>query len=149
MEQVSNIQAININPATAGERDNLANCLQQNMPSLQLVDVKKSYALDGECQVTVYKPFGDETYFAIVDQNGRYPGEGRSARNVGRKEYSIVLDGEFQYQIDGVTQIVKQNESVAVGDGSRYSITGKGKLLVYIHDEPHGSTVIESQLDGT
>lgn len=102
----------------------------------------KEYQLSGGGTVKVYKPFGDGVYFAIVEMDGVYPEEGKVAQNIGREEYSVVLDGEFEYEIAGAKKMFKKGDAVLVGDGVKYKITGKGRDLVFVKDVPGGKTEI-------
>lgn len=113
---------------------------RQKMSNDPVISTK--YSLSGGGTVTVHKPFGSEHYIAIVEQDGRYPEPGKTARNVGRSEFSTVLEGRFEYIIDGTARILEANQSTMVPDGSRYSIEGTGKVLVVVHDMPGGKTEI-------
>lgn len=104
----------------------------------------KTYALSGGGSVTVHKPFGDSSYFAVVHQDGRYPEHGRIAENQGRAEYSSVLDGQFTYNVNGLTSILKKGDSILVPDGAEYFIEGKGSIIVFVQDSPDGQTAINN-----
>lgn len=104
---------------------------------------KEVYELSGGGKVEVFKPFGTENYFAIVTQNGRYPEAGKVAKNVGRDEFSLILDGEFEYNVDGQVTKLKKDQSLLVKDGSKYWINGQGRILVFVRDEKNGRTEIE------
>lgn len=98
--------------------------------------VVQKYDLSGGDTVEVHKPFGHEFYVAIATMNeNNYPGKGKIARNNGRTEYMLMLDGQMEFTHNGETRIVKQGESVMVGDGDTYSIIGNGRSLVFVHDE--------------
>lgn len=103
----------------------------------------KQYALSGDGVVRVYQPFGKEKYTALVEQRGRYPAQGKIARNKGRREFSVVVSGCFEYTVDGQKYSLEANDYITVGDGQRYSIEGDGKVIVFVADEENGSTLIE------
>ena len=106
-------------------------------------DCAKSYALSGGGVVTVYKPFGERNYSALVKQRGRYPEGAKFARNRGRREYSVVISGSFTYVVDGVSSVLEADDTILVGDGQRYCIDGTGTVLVMIEDQEGGATIIE------
>ncbi|MBN8550707.1 MAG: hypothetical protein J0M12_15440 [Deltaproteobacteria bacterium] len=106
-------------------------------------DVVKEYPLSGDGVVRVYKPFGNEKYIAVVEQHGRYPEAGKTARNHGRSEFSVIISGTFEYCVDGVQTTLKEKDHILVGDGQRYSIEGNGKALVFVTDREGGATLIE------
>jgi mannose-6-phosphate isomerase-like protein (cupin superfamily) len=106
-------------------------------------DIIKKYELSGGGTVRVCKPFGDNCYCAVVEQQGRYPEAGKIARNKGRREFSLILEGQFTYTIDGKRFELKTDGSILVDDGQTYGIQGKGKVLVMVQDQPGGTTQIE------
>lgn len=107
----------------------------------QLKPIK--YDLSGGSEVLVCKPFGERTYFAYVNMpTGRYPEEGKIAHNVGRDECSLVIEGKFFYQINEETITVEPGEMVLVKNGDRYSITGSGKVIVFVEDQTNGRTEV-------
>ncbi len=103
----------------------------------------KIYELSGGGEVSVYKPFGQNLYFALVTQHGRYPESGKIGKNVGRSEFSIVLEGKFKYCINGESTNLEKDQSVMVPDGAAYWIEGSGRILVMIDDKANGQTLIE------
>lgn|GEM_PF-2995257 len=109
------------------------------------IEVMKEYALSGDGVVRVYQPFGKEKYIALAEQCARYPEPGKIARNQGRSEFSLVLSGSFEYTIDGKKVTLKENDFITVAEGQRYSIEGKGKVLVFVTDDTGGATIIEEE----
>lgn len=108
-------------------------------------DCIKTYALSGGGTVRVCKPFSTQHYSALVEQNGRYPEVGKIARNKGRREFSLVIEGTFTYTVNGTVQTLGANEQILVKDGDRYTIDGCGKVLVVVEDQPEGCTLIEAE----
>lgn len=106
-------------------------------------DLMTEYPLSGDGVVRVYQPFGKEKYTALVEQNGRYPAAGKVARNSGRSEFSLVVEGCFEYSVDGTKLTLGVNDYVTVADGQRYSIEGSGRILVFVSDQTGGTTLIE------
>lgn len=107
-------------------------------------DAVQMYELSGGGSVRVCKPFSEQNYGAIVEQAGRYPEAGKQARNSGRREFSMVLEGEFNYTVDGVSRRLKKFDSILVDDGQIYVIDGHGMVLVMVEDLPGGKTIIEN-----
>jgi hypothetical protein len=105
----------------------------------------QTYALSGGGKVTVYKPFNATSYFAIVEQDGMYPEAGHLAVNKGRREYSVILDGTFVYEVKGKSIPLSKGEQLLVGEGQPYRITGKGRVMVFVEDEEGGATLIQSE----
>jgi len=103
----------------------------------------KEYALNGGGKVTVIKPFSANSYSAVVKMNGRYPEEGKVARNYKRTEFVYIIDGEFKFTINGSERNLKAGETVRLSDGATYFILGAGTSLVMVKDDEGGETVIE------
>ena len=104
----------------------------------------QEYALSGGGTVTVYKPFGDESYVAIVNNAGRYPEIGTIAHNIGREEFVIVLEGTLLVERNNQRMTLHQGETVSIPDDSRYTIEGTGRALVIVRDQIGGRTEIEN-----
>jgi quercetin dioxygenase-like cupin family protein len=103
----------------------------------------QKYDLSGGDTVEVHQPFGKQVYFAIADMEGNpYPEGGKIAKDNGRIEYMLMLEGEMNITINGETKTVKQGEFIQVNDGDTYSIVGKGRSLVFVKDEEGGKTEI-------
>jgi quercetin dioxygenase-like cupin family protein len=102
----------------------------------------QEYILDGGGKVVVHKPFGEEVYSAVVAMDGEYPGSGLIAHDEGRAEFIYVLDGAFEVKINGELHLVKCGENILIEDGDSYSISGNGRCMVLVHDQPGGETKI-------
>lgn len=105
------------------------------------------YDLDGGSKVTVYKIFGDRFYFAIVDMDGSYPIPGQLARNKGRNEFVLVIEGQITIVKNGTKKNLNEGGTILLNDGSRYEITGRGKSLVFVDDgiTAKGKSLIEAK----
>ncbi len=104
----------------------------------------QTYDLDGGSKVTVYKPFGNEHYLAVVDINGRYPEAGKITQNIGRDEFIIVLRGQITATINEEVHLLEETQSILVRNGDRYFIEGIGQAVVSIRDEEGGRSEIEN-----
>lgn len=100
------------------------------------------YTLSGGGTVEVHTPFGNAYYLAVVIQDGRYPEKGKIARNKGRQEYSVILEGEFCYRVGGEPKTLGVNDSILVPADVDYTLDGRGKILVFVHDEEGGTTIV-------
>lgn len=100
------------------------------------------YELSGGGVVTVYRPFGDTHYVAVVESCGVYPALGSEARNRGRAEHIVVLEGSFAVRRNGQLHSLAAGDELALPDGVRYTIEGTGRALVMVHDQPGGETEI-------
>jgi mannose-6-phosphate isomerase-like protein (cupin superfamily) len=102
----------------------------------------EKYLLSGGGVVTVFKPFGGGHYIALVEQDGGYPAQGFHARNLNRREFSVVLDGTFEYELDGEKVTLSPGESILVPSEVPYKISGSGRVLVMVDDQDGGRTEI-------
>lgn len=102
----------------------------------------EKYELSGGSLVEVHKVFGNDYYLAIVDIDGEYPETGKIAKNSGRQEYIIILEGSMKITVDGEEHSLVAGESILVPDGGTYGIIGKGRALVFVNDQPGSKTDI-------
>lgn len=102
------------------------------------------YPLEGGSEVVVHKPFGASYYSAVVTMNGEYPGAGKIAIDRGRSEFLYVLDGSFDVTINNERYSLEKGENILIRDGDSYFISGSGRCMVLVYDEPGGQTAIES-----
>ena len=107
-----------------------------------MAETVQSYELNGGSRVTIVRPFEGGTYAAIVEQYGRYPEEGRVACNHRRREFLHLLGGSITVAHGGQTTELAPERGLMLEEGVRYSISGKGQVLVLVHDEPGGATEI-------
>lgn len=107
----------------------------------------KKYALAGGSKVTVYKVFGKRFYFAVVELEGAYPGDGNIAHNKGRNEFVLVIKGKIEVTKDGITKNITGGGTILLQDGCKYEISGKGKSLVFVDDgvNAKGQSLIEAK----
>lgn len=105
-------------------------------------EVSVQYALSGGGKVVVHKPFGGDHYVALVEMSGEYPEPGKLARNNGRDEFIVILEGTFEVTVNDGTQELSAGGAIFVPNGAYYRIVGAGKSLVVVRDEQGGSTEI-------
>lgn len=108
-------------------------------------EFSQEYILDGGGKVIVHKPFGTDYYTAVVTMDGEYPGSGMIAHDVGRSEFIYVLDGVFVIRINEELFSIRAGENILIDEGDFYSISGQGRCMVFIHDQPGGYTEIRSR----
>ena len=99
-----------------------------------------SREISGGSHVTVYKMFGNQYYFAIVETIGVYPKAGFWAENRNRSIYNLVLEGEVTFVINGVEHKLAKDQGIMTEDGDRFQILGKGRIMVFVNDGPGGAT---------
>lgn len=103
----------------------------------------KIYDLDGGSKVIVHQPFGSTYYSAVVDMKGDYPGPGLVAHDIGRSEFVYVLDGSLNITLNKTTYTVNAGENILIRDGDYYYISGQGRAMVVVYDQPGGTSAIE------
>lgn len=102
-----------------------------------------TYKLPGAV-VELHRPSNNSShYYAVVELDGRYPGEGHIAHNVGRRESLHWLEGEAQLTVNKTTHVLTGRKRVAMNDGDYYLLEGKGRAIVFVKDQPGGQTQIE------
>lgn len=106
-------------------------------------DQVKKYLLPGGSSVEIHQIFGKEIYFAIIDQCGRYPDEGRVAHDINRFEYLYVISGEIRLTVNSKVHFLMAGQAYLISDGDRYFLAGKARVLVLVHDQKEGRSVIE------
>lgn len=102
----------------------------------------KIYQLPGAL-VEVHQPSEDKHYYAKVELDGNYPGKGKIAHNKGRKESLHWLEGRAELKVNNVTYVLEAGSRIVMRDGDRYTLEGKGKAVVFVKDQPKGTTLIE------
>lgn len=104
--------------------------------------MKTQGVLSGGGTVEIYKPFGNEIYFAEVILDGRYPEQGKLAKNFKREEFVKILTGNFRLMKEGIETILKEDDSILISSNECYSLEGKGRCLVMVRDLEGGATDI-------
>lgn len=104
--------------------------------------LRAHYELSGGGMVDVLKPFGGETYMAVVNIRGPYPEVGSWAHNVGRDEFVYVTAGQLSVWIDEQALMLREGDTCTFSDGSWYRIEGNGSCVVLVKDAPGGKTQV-------
>src|SRR5689334_21081936 len=93
-----------------------------------------TYILNGGGEVDVHKVFNKQHYIAVVDLQGRYPEKGHFAKDKGRKEYVVLIEGRVKLQINDTTESMKIRKGYLIRNNDIYHLNGKGKILVFVDD---------------
>lgn len=106
----------------------------------------KTYQLPG-VTVEVHQPAGNSHYFANLEVDGNYPGDGKIAHNVGRKESLHWLEGIGKLILNNETHTLDRRTRITMNDGDFYILEGQGRAIVFVKDKQGGTTVIEDMPD--
>lgn len=102
----------------------------------------KRYTLSGGAQCIVVNPYKAKFYTAVVEIDGTYPEKGKFARNKGRQEHLLVLNGACECNKDGKVHHLREGEELHIEDGDTYTIIGKATVLVTVKDSSNAQTQI-------
>ena len=106
----------------------------------------QTYQLPG-VTVEVHQPTGKFHYFANLEVHGNYPGDGKIAHNVGRKESLHWLEGEGKLILNNRVHLLNKGLRIVMNDGDQYTLAGEGKAIVFVKDQLGGTTIIEDLSD--
>lgn len=98
------------------------------------------YELSGGGSVQVFKPFGPGTYAAVAEVFGEYPEQGKLACNFAREEFVVVLDGALQITRNDQVHSLKRDDHITFKPGDCYLISGSGRCMIIVQDQPGGRT---------